>query len=98
MKSLRSQMNPHFIFNSLQSIQNFLINNKSEDANEYLLKFSKLMRLVLENSQMQDVTLKDDILTLELYMQLENCVLQSHSNTKLLLKLLLTLMQIPSRH
>lgn len=64
-------MNPHFIFNSLQSIQNFLISNKPEDANEYLLKFSKLMRLVLENSQMQDVTLKDDILTLELYMQLE---------------------------
>lgn len=71
MKALRSQMNPHFIFNSLQSIQNFLISNKPEDANEYLLKFSKLMRLVLENSQMQDVTLKDDILTLELYMQLE---------------------------
>ncbi|MBL0340911.1 MAG: histidine kinase [Bacteroidetes bacterium] len=71
MKALRSQMNPHFIFNSLQSIQNFLISNKSEDANEYLLKFSKLMRLVLENSQMQDVTLKDDILALELYMQLE---------------------------
>ncbi len=71
MKSLRSQMNPHFIFNSLQSIQNFLISNKSEDANEYLLKFSKLMRLVLENSMQQEVPLKDDILALDLYMQLE---------------------------
>jgi len=71
MKSLRSQMNPHFIFNSLQSIQNFLISNKSEDANEYLLKFSKLMRLVLENSMQQEVTLRDDILALDLYMQLE---------------------------
>ncbi|MBK7390522.1 MAG: histidine kinase [Bacteroidetes bacterium] len=71
MKALRSQMNPHFIFNSLQSIQNFLIINNSEDANEYLLKFSKLMRLVLENSMQQEVTLRDDILALDLYMQLE---------------------------
>ena len=72
MKALRSQMNPHFIFNALQSIQTFLLSNKSEDANSYLLKFSKLMRLVLENSQHGEVSLEDDIQALELYMQLES--------------------------
>ncbi|MEO5572373.1 MAG: tetratricopeptide repeat protein, partial [Bacteroidia bacterium] len=72
MKALRSQMNPHFIFNALQSIQTFLLSNKSEDANTYLLKFSKLMRLVLENSQHSEVSLKEDMQALELYMQLES--------------------------
>ncbi|CAN5697412.1 hypothetical protein BH11BAC1_BH11BAC1_04280 [soil metagenome] len=72
MKALRSQMNPHFIFNALQSIQTFLLNNKSEDANTYLLKFSKLMRAVLENSQHSEVPLKEDMKALELYMQLES--------------------------
>ena len=76
MKALRSQMNPHFIFNALQSIQNFLVNHKSEEANIYLLKFSKLMRLVLENSQHSEVPLKQDIKALELYMQLESIRLQ----------------------
>ena len=72
MKALRSQMNPHFIFNALQSIQTFLVSNKSEDANTYLLKFSKLMRAVLENSQHGEVPIKDDKQALELYMQLES--------------------------
>ncbi|MEO8087965.1 MAG: tetratricopeptide repeat protein [Bacteroidota bacterium] len=72
MKALRSQMNPHFIFNALQSIQTFLLKNKSEDANIYLLKFSKLMRAVLENSRHSEVSLKDDMQALELYMQLES--------------------------
>jgi LytS/YehU family sensor histidine kinase len=72
MKALRSQMNPHFVFNALQSIQTFLIRNKSEDANHYLLKFSKLMRAVLENSLHSEVPLKDDMQALELYMQLES--------------------------
>ncbi len=72
MKALRSQMNPHFIFNALQSIQTFLMSHKPDDANTYLLKFSKLMRLVLENSQHSEVPLKDDIQALELYMQLES--------------------------
>lgn len=72
MKALRSQMNPHFIFNALQSIQNFLLNHQSENANEYLLKFSRLMRLVLENSLHSEVPLKDDLDALELYIQLES--------------------------
>jgi LPXTG-motif cell wall-anchored protein len=72
MKALRSQMNPHFIFNALQSIQTFLLSHKSEEANLYLLKFSKLMRAVLENSQYSEVPLKSDLQALELYMQLES--------------------------
>ena len=72
MKALRSQMNPHFIFNALQSIQSFLLNHKSEDANIYLLKFSNLMRLVLENSQYGQVALEKDIEALKLYMELES--------------------------
>lgn len=71
MKALRSQMNPHFMFNSLQSIQTFLLQKNTEEANKYLIKFSKLMRIVLENSQYQDVPLKEDLKALELYMQLE---------------------------
>lgn len=76
MKSLRSQMNPHFIFNALQSIQTFLMSHKPEEANTYLLKFSKLMRLVLENSEYPEVPVKEDIQALELYMQLESIRLQ----------------------
>ncbi|MEO8146149.1 MAG: histidine kinase [Bacteroidia bacterium] len=72
MKALRSQMNPHFIFNALQSIQTFLLNNNSDNANLYLLKFAKLMRLVLENSQYSEVSLQLDLEALELYMQLES--------------------------
>jgi len=72
LKSFRSQMNPHFIFNSLQSIQNFINQNKSEDANDYLIKFSRLMRMILENSTHDTVPLIDDLKALELYIQLES--------------------------
>ncbi len=71
MKALRSQMNPHFIFNALQSIQNFLLDHKSEEANEHLLKFSKLMRNVLENSRHDEVLIEEDLDALELYIELE---------------------------
>ena len=72
MKALRAQMNPHFIFNSLQSIQNFLHQKNPDEANIYLLKFSKLMRMVLENSQYAEVPLEEDLQSLGLYMQLES--------------------------
>lgn len=72
MKALRSQMNPHFIFNALNSIQNFLLKHKSEEANTYLLKFSKLMRAILENSQHSEVSLLKEKEALEWYMQLES--------------------------
>ena len=71
MKALRAQMNPHFIFNSLNSISDYIAKNKTELADEYLTKFAKLMRLVLENSEKREVSLSEDLKALELYMQLE---------------------------
>ncbi len=71
MKALRAQMNPHFIFNSLHSINKYVIENDKENASSYLSKFSNLMRLILENSRQQEVPLEKDLQALELYMQLE---------------------------
>ncbi len=71
MKALRAQMNPHFLFNSLNSIGNFISNQKTDIAGNYLTKFAKLMRLVLENSEKKEICLADDLKALELYMQLE---------------------------
>ncbi len=71
MKALRAQMNPHFIFNSLNSIGDYITKNNTQLADEYLAKFAKLMRLILENSEKKEVPLADDLKALELYMQLE---------------------------
>ena len=71
MKALRAQMNPHFIFNSLNSISDFILKNDTKTADYYLAKFAKLMRLILENSEKKEIPLTDDLLALDLYMQLE---------------------------
>jgi tetratricopeptide (TPR) repeat protein len=72
MKALRSQMNPHFIFNSLNSISDYISKNDVHSADLYLTKFAKVMRMILENSEQKEVSLKDDLKALELYMQLES--------------------------
>ncbi|MEP6674291.1 MAG: histidine kinase [Ferruginibacter sp.] len=72
MKSLRSQMNPHFIFNSLNSIHKYIWENKQEDASEYLTKFSKLVRMILENSKEKEIPLSKELETLRLYIELEH--------------------------
>lgn len=72
MKALRAQMNPHFVFNSLNSIYLFIQNNQSHEAGDYLLKFSKLIRQVLEHSRMSLITLEEDIDNIKLYMDLES--------------------------
>lgn len=72
MKALRSQMNPHFIFNSLRSINEYIQHNQSTLASEYLIKFAKLMRAILENSRKKEILISKDIEVLELYMQLES--------------------------
>jgi LytS/YehU family sensor histidine kinase len=64
-------MNPHFIFNSLNSIQNYILKNEKEKANDYLLEFSKLIRIILENSDSTSILLSNEISTLELYVGLE---------------------------
>jgi len=68
---LRSQMNPHFIFNSLNSIQSFISSNNAFLAMSYLSKFARLMRLILENTRKSYVSLEDEINTLQLNMELE---------------------------
>ncbi len=65
-------MNPHFIFNSLGSIQRFILEKESLEASEYLTDFASLMRLILESSNRSLVSLSDEIKSLNLYMKLEN--------------------------
>lgn len=71
-KMMRSQMNPHFIFNSLNSIKLYIINNDKDKAVYYLNKFSKLIRTILSNSKEKDISLADELATMELYMNIEN--------------------------
>jgi len=71
-KMLRSQMNPHFIFNSLNSVQKYIWENKEEDAAEYLARFAKLIRAILENSRMETVSLQEEINVMKLYIELEH--------------------------
>ncbi len=71
MAALRAQMNPHFIFNCLNSIQLYTAQNNTEKATEYLTRFSRLIRLVLENSRSERVTLENELETLRLYLDME---------------------------
>ena len=72
MQALRAQMNPHFMFNSLNSINNFILKNDPENASGYLTKFSRLMRLILDNSRSEWVLLENELKALELYIELES--------------------------
>ncbi len=72
MKALRAQMNPHFIFNSLSSIADYINNNQTKMASDFTARFAMLMRMVLENSEHKEIPLADDLQALELYMQLES--------------------------
>ncbi len=71
MTALRSQMNPHFIFNCLNSIKSYALNNDTENVSLYLTRFSKLIRLVLENSKTERIKLSRELETLGLYLEME---------------------------
>ena len=71
LKSLRSQMNPHFIFNALNSVNNFIAKSDERSANRYLSEFSTLMRSVLENSEEDFIPLNKELELLEIYVKLE---------------------------
>ncbi len=71
MQALRSQMNPHFIFNCLSSINRFILKNETESASDYLTKFSRLIRMVLNNSKNSLIPLEDELEMLRLYLDLE---------------------------
>lgn len=72
ISALRSQMNPHFIFNSLNSIKRYIIDNEKENAVYYLNKFSKLIRKILSASMEKEISLAEELETMELYVNIEN--------------------------
>lgn len=72
MQALQAQMNPHFIFNSMNAIQQFIVTNDNEAAMNYLSKFARLIRLIFEYSQKTQITLRQEINFLSLYLHLEN--------------------------
>ncbi len=83
LKALRAQMNPHFIFNAINSIQHFILNNDSKAAHLHLTRFSQLIRKVLENSRFESISLAEEIKMLELYLELESLRFSSKFNYKI---------------
>ena len=71
LTALRSQMNPHFLFNALNSIQEHIITNQRDLASDYLGKFADLMRVYLDQSRLNSITLEEEVHTLSLYLDLE---------------------------
>lgn len=71
LTSIKSQMNPHFLFNALNTIQSYIYTNDKENASEYLVKFSQLTRLILDMSNKDYVSIADEIKALKLYIELE---------------------------
>jgi len=71
MQALRSQMNPHFIFNALNAINRFILEDDTSEASGYLTKFSRLIRFILQNSEQSLIPLERELQTLELYLELE---------------------------
>jgi ligand-binding sensor domain-containing protein len=71
LKALRSQMNPHFIFNTLNAVQKYILENDKEASYRYLTRFSKLIRGFLENSRQTSISLKDELDLLRSYMEME---------------------------
>jgi sensor histidine kinase YesM len=83
MQALRAQMNPHFIFNSLNSINWFIQQNDRTRASEYLTKFSKLVRLILQNSKASLIPLESELESLALYLDLEGMRFDHHFSYKI---------------
>ena len=80
MQALRAQMNPHFIFNSLSSINKFILKNEPDTASDYLTRFSRLIRMVLMNSQKSWITLEDELEMLTIYLDMERLRFKSTFN------------------
>lgn len=72
LNALRAQMNPHFIFNCLNSIDYYILKNETEQASDYLNRFSRLIRLILQNSRSNNVNLRDELESLKLYIEMES--------------------------
>lgn len=78
-----SQMNPHFMFNAMNAVNNYILNNNSEAASNYLTSYSKLMRKVLENSTQNLISLHDELESLKLYIELEQLRFNHKFNYKI---------------
>ncbi len=76
-KALQLQMNPHFIFNALNTISNFIVNHEIDTACEYQAMFAKLMRRVLENSRAESISLQDEMDLLQYYLDLEKMLCEN---------------------
>ena len=83
MMALRAQINPHFIFNSLNSIYGFVQGNHKDVAAKYLVKFSALIRMILENSEHKEITLAEDLKVMELYIKMEQLRMQHSFDYKI---------------
>ena len=97
MQALRAQMNPHFVFNSLSSINRFILQNNRNQASEYLTKFSKLIRLILQNSQVSLIPLESELESLGLYLELEAVRFEHHFTYKIVVnnQLDVTALKVP---
>ena len=70
-RALQGQMNPHFIFNAVNSVQDFILNSRTEEAHLFLSSFAKLIRMVLEHSRKKNVSLEEEISLIRLYVSIE---------------------------
>jgi hypothetical protein len=84
MQALRAQMNPHFISNSLSAINLFILENNRLQASEYLGKFSRLIRLILQNSQEEYIPLERELEALQLYLELESLRFENKFSYKII--------------
>jgi tetratricopeptide (TPR) repeat protein len=85
MQTLRTQMNPHFIFNSLNSINSFILENNKPNSSRYLMKFSRLIRMILQNSQSSFISLESELNSLELYLEMEAMRFDNHFSYKIII-------------
>lgn len=83
LKALRAQMNPHFVFNVMNSIQHFIAYHNSEAAHRYLTKFSRLIRINLNHTEHDTVPLSEELKALELYLDLENMRFETEFNYRI---------------
>jgi ligand-binding sensor domain-containing protein len=77
LKALQAQMNPHFVFNAMNTLQNYILKHESEQANEYLGRFSRLMRLFLDASRNKFITIVKEVELLQHYIEIEQARLDT---------------------
>lgn len=79
----RALMNPHFVFNSLNTLQNFILRNQADHANNYLVKFSKLIRRLLESNLTNRITLGAEVELLKRYLEIEEMRFEDHISSEI---------------